>query len=464
METKSARKRKFEDDSKTTFEPNIDVEEINSEQTTIISGDTKSIDTNENKRTKSFFCVECNKLFSTKQHLTTHMLVHTREKPFQCPECKKHFSLQTNMKKHMMVHTGEKPFSCDECGKKFRENGDLKKHKRTHTGEKPFECPHCDVKCSISGNLKSHMRVHTKEQPFSCLECDSKFAHKAALVVHMRTHNGDRPYSCDKCGKKFSQNGALATHMRIHTGEKPYSCDRCDQKFSSLSSMIMHIRIHHTHEKPYTCQHCEMKFSTSRSLVTHTRVHTGEKPFKCDQCGAKFTQKFHMKDHIRRIHTETGQKRQKKKQQRFFRELEKQHKIQFNIDTEREVSIDFKCAGQGGNLARLDGAKVREKDLYEVMVDLDENQHKHYPISCECKRTEGVAQSLMIARPDGKRFHIRINPDAFKVDGKTQRTKYQDRLIKFADVFHNFVLPEGLFLLSISFTSRKGLWDHLHVL
>lgn len=69
----------------------------------------------------------------------------------------------------------------------------------------------------------------------------------------------------------------------------------------------------------------------------------------------------------------------------------------------------------------------------------------------------------MIARPDGKRIHVRINPDAFKVDGKIQQKKYNDRLKEFANLFHNFELPPGV--LGIMYMNiRKRLWNCVHVL
>ncbi|XP_028460151.1 zinc finger protein 271-like [Perca flavescens] len=61
----------------------------------------------------------------------------TRQKPFGCNVCEKRFSQKGHLQTHMRVHTGEKPFGCSVCEKRFSQSSDLQKHMRVHTGEKP---------------------------------------------------------------------------------------------------------------------------------------------------------------------------------------------------------------------------------------------------------------------------------------------------------------------------------------
>lgn len=58
------------------------------------------------------------------------------QKQFLCPMCNRHFTQKGNLKTHMMIHTGEKPFSCQICGRSFTQKGNVDTHMKIHTGEK----------------------------------------------------------------------------------------------------------------------------------------------------------------------------------------------------------------------------------------------------------------------------------------------------------------------------------------
>lgn len=340
-----------------------------------------------------------------------------------------------------MTNTKKKRHVCtyENCTFSTSTKCNFENHKRTHTGEKPFLCKEdgCGFACSQVAHLIRHRSIHTGEKPFVCKEDGCKFAcaRKDVFVIHMRYHSGEKPYVCNhpECGLAFSQSAHLITHKRRHTGEKPFVCNypECDYETAQTCALKAHKRIH-TGEKPYVCDYpgCDHAAAVSCQLVVHKRTHTGEKPFKCEfpECGYAATQSSQVKGHFKAMHTVEGVQRRKKQEERVAQAL-----TIAGIGFTREERVQFACEVRENKrqCAYLDF--VVHSDTCVIVVEVDEEQHAHYPLSCELARMADVQSCLMLGGDARPLLFIRYNPHAFSVNGIPVKLKKCDRELKLVE-------------------------------
>ncbi|XP_040177167.1 gastrula zinc finger protein XlCGF57.1-like [Rana temporaria] len=271
-------------------------------------------------------CSECGKSFGEKAVLIQHLRVHTEERPFSCPECGQGYKQRAHLTSHLTVHSSEKLFSCSECGKCFKRKDSLTVHQRNHTGKKQHTCTECGKSFTRRGILIKHQRTHTDDRPFCCTECGKLFKQKFCLDQHWKIHIHDfscsvcklmfktrleltkhygkncskKVFPCSECEKFFGSKSHLVTHLRVHTGEKPFSCSECEKCFKEKGALSNHLRLHNG--KTFSCSECGKKFTTKRYLVIHQRIHTGEPTYTCTECGKAFRCKSYLFQH-QRLHT-----------------------------------------------------------------------------------------------------------------------------------------------------------------
>ncbi|RUS73871.1 hypothetical protein EGW08_018373, partial [Elysia chlorotica] len=103
-------------------------------------------------------CFKCFEWFPTRQSLIQHRQSHNR-KSIPCPTCNKTFSTKTILTTHIdRVHLKISSYICDICGKKATSSYNLKVHKRIHSSTKLFTCDVCDQGFNYKASLQGHMR------------------------------------------------------------------------------------------------------------------------------------------------------------------------------------------------------------------------------------------------------------------------------------------------------------------
>ena len=244
----------------------------------------------------------CAAILSSKYHLMRHVKsVHSGDEKVVCDICNKTYSSKHSLNTHLLTHSQEKKHKCRYCNTRFRLAATLKRHERRHTGERPHKCPVC-TQCFIDiSELNRHLAVHNVENPFTCAVCGQAFPRKKMLIYHVKVHRGPRKakpiHACTACGKRFTSKRSLSFHMRTHTGEQPYECEFCHERFTWLSSYHRHVGQHMG--RVHTCHVCHKNFSSLPGLKEHMVGHSDRRDFSCHICGKTFAKRKCWRQHLR---------------------------------------------------------------------------------------------------------------------------------------------------------------------
>ncbi|XP_053128398.1 zinc finger protein 710 [Hemicordylus capensis] len=253
---------------------------------------------------KPHSCPHCSKLFKQPSHLQTHLLTHQGTRPHKCQVCHKAFTQTSHLKRHMLLHSDIKPYSCRFCGRGFAYPSELKAHEGKHESGRCHVCVECGLDFSTLTQLKRHLATHQGPTLYPCLECSKSFHYRSQLQNHMLKHQNVRPFVCSECGMEFSQIHHLKQHSLTHKGVKEFKCEVCGREFTLQANMKRHLLIH-TSVRPYQCHICFKTFVQKQTLKTHMIVHSPVKPFKCKVCGKSFNRMYNLLGHM---HLHAGSK------------------------------------------------------------------------------------------------------------------------------------------------------------
>ncbi|XP_039176712.1 zinc finger protein 366 isoform X2 [Crotalus tigris] len=242
---------------------------------------------------KRWQCPMCDKSYTSKYNLVTHILGHSGIKPHACSRCGKLFKQLSHLHTHMLTHQGTRPHKCQVCHKAFTQTSHLKRHMMQHSDIKPYSCRICGRGFAYPSELKAHESKHESGRENICIECGLDFPTLSQLKRHLTTHRGPIQYTCTECDKIFQYPSQLQNHMMKHKDIRPYICTECGMEF---------VQPHHLKQHSLTHKLCGKEFNRMHNLMGHMHLHSDSKPFKCLYCPSKFTLKGNLTRHMKVKH------------------------------------------------------------------------------------------------------------------------------------------------------------------
>lgn len=135
-------------------------------------------------RQQPYPCQYCNLSFSTPSKLARHLTAHAGKRPYPCKLCKKSYHLSHHLTRHMRSHkAGQSSYKCVECSKVFNTRDDLIYHSAVHATQS-LTCPLCKEQFESVDDVTEHVKQHGDGEQFACEFCDLIFMTDDKLILH----------------------------------------------------------------------------------------------------------------------------------------------------------------------------------------------------------------------------------------------------------------------------------------
>ncbi|XP_032675034.1 zinc finger protein 845-like [Odontomachus brunneus] len=184
---------------------------------------------------------------------------------------------------------------CTACHKRFRYKADFEKHRNLNDC---LQCETCYQKFDLLEDFSRHIKIHRKSMSYDCYMCSYKTDTVKYLTEHMKSeHNTTDICKCVICSKTFSRRSNLKKHKEIAHADNTQSikCDKCDGVFKNKYCLKIHQRRIHS-EANFFCKRCGFTFKTQDELDQH---NAERHDWTCPQCNKKILVFSNIEPHLR---------------------------------------------------------------------------------------------------------------------------------------------------------------------
>lgn len=291
----------------------------------------------KSRRSRSYGCPFCGKMFFFQSHLKLHMKGHSSEQANLDTDPEKDLQYKQQQLPHFKESQDKDAFSCRLCNEKLPTLTELEDHERAC--RYATVCPYCGLRFSNTVVKKDH-EAHCKYKKLTCLECMRTFKSSFSIWRHqVEVHNHNMmsvkeqlTLSLQESNNNESSNalGVPPTQESIRDPreEAAYSDSSVPPMYDSedSSSYVPEDLSAHgqgelqVKEEPqeeavsakdnvsgasigpeepgvWPCEKCGKLFSTHKDLERHQELLCHIKPFICHICHKAFRTNFRLWSH-----------------------------------------------------------------------------------------------------------------------------------------------------------------------
>jgi len=264
---------------------------------------------------KSFKCLFCSKLYTTRGSFRCHLNKFHKSKGFRCrfPLCAAVFRTEVNLENHYQkVHfitSEKKPFECEVCKNWYASKDYLKYHMKSHAkkeeqGPEMFKCLICKELFSSVYYLNKHKKENHKPEGIKCQiqPCQLYFKTTDEMKEHFENkHNNN----CKFCSSSFFSRTHYFSHLRKVHFDKKCNFTQCTFYTDSRKEMEKHVKEKHNKNNKITdCIYCGKSYKNRITMSNHVRYTHSEIAICCDntKCSLFFKTLEDLEKHKKEAH------------------------------------------------------------------------------------------------------------------------------------------------------------------